>query len=288
MLTEDPNVLNDWLVVGHAGKLPPAGSASRFLARLLGEEIELWRDSGGGLRARDRAGAREFAAHERYGYLWVCPGEPRKPLFDFPEYEQPGRRILDCGGIGVATSGLRVIENFLDVGHLAYVHTGILGKEPHTEVTDYKVEINPGTDEIWVTDVRLWQPKAALSAASGLVAKYIYRVMQPFSTMLYKSSPARPGEYDVIGLFVQPLDGENCLAHCLLAYFDDVSEDKDLIAFQQTIFGQDKPILENHHPRLMPLIGRLETSARSDATSVAYRRWLAARGMQFGVYREAV
>jgi len=27
-----------------------------------------------------------------YGYLWVCPsGRPARPLFDFPEYGEPGR-----------------------------------------------------------------------------------------------------------------------------------------------------------------------------------------------------
>ena len=284
IVTQDPNVLNDWLVVGQAGKLPPTGSAARYPAQLLGEEIELWRDSNGKVNACDRAGTREFPAQARYGYLWVCLGQPRKPLFEFPEHAQPGRRILDCGGIGVASSGLRVIENFLDVAHLAYVHTDYLGKEPHTEVTDYAVELNPQTDEIWVTDVHLWQPKAAVSASTDLVATYTYRVMQPLSTMLYKTSPAHPAENDIVCLFVQPIDETNCLAYCLLAYFDDASEDKDLIAFQQTIFGQDKPILENHHPKLMPVDGRLETPARCDATSIAYRRWLKAKNMRFGVY----
>jgi len=282
-MTQDPNVLNDWLVVGQAGKLAP-GSRGRFSARLLGEEVELSRDGQGRPRATDRAGRREFAVQERYSYLWVCLGEPRKPLFEFPEFVQPGRRILDCGAIGVAASGLRVIENFLDVAHLPYVHTDLLGKEPHTEVAVYTVEVDAQTDEIWARDVRLWQPKAAVSASGALLAKYAYRVMQPFSTMLYKTCPARPAENDIVCLFVQPVDETSSLAHTLLAYFDDASEDRDLIAFQQTIFGQDKPILENHRPQRLPIDGRLETPARCDATSIAYRRWLKSRGMRFSVH----
>ena len=46
------------------------------------------------------------------------------------------------GSIAVGVSGLRVVENFLDMGHFPYVHTGILGAEPHTEVKEYDVEIS--------------------------------------------------------------------------------------------------------------------------------------------------
>ncbi|MCY1309865.1 putative methylxanthine N7-demethylase NdmC [compost metagenome] len=115
---------------------------------------------------------------------------------------------------------------------------------------------------------------------------YKYRVMQPFSAMLYKSSH-RPDKLDAIGLFLQPVDDEHVIAHTLLAYFDDVSSDAELIAFQHTIFGQDKPILENHAFKRMPLEGRAETPTRGDTTSVTYRRWLRERGMRFGTARAA-
>ena len=51
---------------------------------------------------------------------------------------------------------------------------------------------------------------------------------------------------------------------------------------QQTIFGQDKPILENQRPKRMPLRPGAETPTRCDATSVAYRRWLLAKGVSYG------
>ncbi|MNT95541.1 putative methylxanthine N7-demethylase NdmC [compost metagenome] len=83
------------------------------------------------------------------------------------------------------------------------------------------------------------------------------------------------------------MDDEHVIAHTLLAYFDDVSSDAELIAFQHTIFGQDKPILENHAFKRMPLEGRAETPTRGDTTSVTYRRWLRERGMRFGTARAA-
>ncbi|HEX7864711.1 MAG TPA: aromatic ring-hydroxylating dioxygenase subunit alpha [Variovorax sp.] len=276
-VTDDPNMLDDWLVVGPA----PAPATSRS-TRLLGETVRLSTDANG--TPRCSLGDELLTVQARYGSLWVCPsGRPARPLFDFPEYGEPGRRLVDCGGIGVAVSGLRVIENFLDMAHFPFVHADYLGKVPHTEVAQYQVQVEPATGEIWATDCRFWQPRAsAAHDASGSEVLYKYRVMQPFSAMLYKSS-FRAGELDAIGLFLQPVDDEHVIAHTLLACYDDDSTDAELIAFQHTIFGQDKPILENHAFKRMPLEGRAETPTRGDTSSVTYRRWLRERGMRFGV-----
>ena len=53
--------------------------------------------------------------------------------------------------------------------------------------------------------------------------------------------------------------------------------------FQQTIFGQDKPILENQYPKLLPLDPRAETPIRADKVAIAYRRWLSDLGVTYGV-----
>lgn len=277
-ITDDPNMRSDWLVAGPASAEPRA-------TRLLGETIRLWTDAGG--TPQCRLGDEPLAVQSRFGYFWVCPdGQPVRALFDFPEYAEPGRRTIDCGGIGVAVSGLRVVENFLDMAHFPFVHADYLGKVPHTEVAKYEVNVDPTTGEIWATDCRFWQPRASAAHDSGSEVFYKYRVMQPFSAMLYKSS-SRAGELDAIGLFLQPVDEEHVIAHTLLACYDDSSTDAELIAFQHTIFGQDKPILENHAFKRMPLEGRAETPTRGDTASVTYRRWLRERGMRFGVLQPA-
>ncbi len=56
-----------------------------------------------------------------------------------------------------------------------------------------------------------------------------------------------------------------------MALFDDVTPLTDLIHFQQMIFLQDRSILENQIPRLLPLDPGLEIPTRADMTSVAYR-----------------
>ena len=281
--TDDPAVLDDWLTIGPASQLIGTDAARPARCMLLGAELTVWRQPDGTACCVGPHG--ELPAQEHLGYLWVCcSGRPRRTLFRIPEFDEPRRRIVDCGGIGVATSGLRVIENFLDMGHFPYVHGGTLGQVPHTEVRPYQVRIDPALDEIEATGCVFWQPRASASAGEGIEADYRYRVMQPFSAALYKSSPGHPGEQDVIVLMVQPLAEERVIAHVLLIYLEEVLSDAELIAFQHMIFGQDKPILESHRPRRLPLQGTLESHMRCDLTSTTYRRWRRSRALQFGVH----
>jgi len=282
-LTDDPNVLDEWLIAGAASSLAHSSAGRPVITGLLGQQAALWREPDGALRCR--MGTLTPTVQERYGYVWVCcSGAPARPLFAFPEYDEPGRRIVDCGGIGVAVGGLRVVENFLDMGHFPYVHADFLGSVPRTEVVPYDVRTDADSGEIWASNCRFWQPITSASASGGVEAQYIYRVAQPFTAFLYKTCVPRPDKQDAIGLFVQPVDQERCIAWCLLVYFEDELTDTDLIGFQQTIFGQDKPILENHVLKRLPLEGRLEIPTRADVMSVTYRRWLKARGMRYSVH----
>ncbi|TIT50021.1 MAG: aromatic ring-hydroxylating dioxygenase subunit alpha, partial [Mesorhizobium sp.] len=174
------------------------------------------------------------------------------------------------------------VENFLDIAHFPFVHTDILGSEPHTEVQNYKVEIREDEDEVWATQVKFYQPQAAKSAEGGITTEYMYRVPAPTCSILYKTCPPRPGEWDVITLFVQPLAEDLCDVWPWMALFDDETPMTDLIHFQQTIFVQDRSILENQIPRLLPLDPGMEIPTRADLTSVAYRRWLKRHGYTYG------
>ena len=190
--------------------------------------------------------------------------------------------MVECGVVRVKCSPLRAVENFLDIAHFPFVHTDILGAEPHTEVNRYDVKIREDVDEVWATKVSFYQPQAAKSAAGGITTEYMYRVPAPTVSVLYKSCPPRPGEWDIIAIFVQPLDAETCDVWPWMALYDDTTPMADLIQFQQLIFMQDRSILENQIPRLLPLDPGREIPTQADLTSVAYRRWLKRRGLTYG------
>lgn len=253
---------------------------------LLGEPIRITR-SGDGAVSVSKVDGSACPVFERYGHVWTSIGAPDHEIFDIPEATQEGRRLVDCGAVRVRCSPLRAVENFLDIAHFPYVHTDILGAEPKTEVEPYKVHIEEKTDEIWATKVRFFQPQAAKSAGDGIVTDYMYRVPAPMTAVLYKTCPPRPGEWDVITIFVQPLAEDLCDVWPWMALYDDESALSDLIGFQQMIFLQDRSILENQIPRLLPLDPKMEVPTRADMTSIAYRRWLKRKGMTYGALTKA-
>lgn len=218
-----------------------------------------------------------------YGYVWTSLGTPAGDIFPIPEFDEPDRRKFNAATVGVNVSAPRAIENFLDMGHFPYVHTDILGAEPHTEVKEYDVEISVERDEILATRCRFFQPMASTASTEGADVEYVYRVPHPFCSVLYKSSPVDESRLDVIAVFLQPVDQEHIRAHMLLCVLDEQNEDKVIRRFQQTIFGQDKPILENQFPKRLPLDPRAETPIRADKSAVAYRRWLSQKGITYSV-----
>jgi phenylpropionate dioxygenase-like ring-hydroxylating dioxygenase large terminal subunit len=289
----DPVTLDLWHPI-----VALSDAAPDFVAgtRLLGQPVGFGVGSDGtvaawkarpDLRSGDRVSVASLGAtlptKTAYGYLWTSLGNPPNVIFPIPQYAEPDRRNIAAATIGVNVSAPRAIENFLDMGHFPYVHTGILGVEPHTEVKEYDVEISVDRDEILATRCRFFQPMASTVSQGGADVEYIYRVPHPFCSVLYKSSPLDETRMDVIAIFIQPLDQEHIRAHMMLSVLDDQNDDIFIRRFQLMIFGQDKPILENQFPKRLPLDPRAETPIRADKSAIAYRRWLSQKGITYGV-----
>lgn len=279
--TTERAALDQWYCVEDLDEVGP----DRRKTRLLGQDILHWRDRDGAVRVAEAAGDREgmaLPARERHGYLWTTFGSPARDVLDIPEADEPDRRLVKCGAVQVRASGLRIVENFLDLAHFPFVHTDILGAEPHTEVPQYRAEIRRDVDEVWATNCSFFQPQAAMTATDGIMVDYMYRCASPFVVMLYKTCPAATNRWDVICLFVQPMEPDFCRAHPVMSLIDDHTPQADLIQFQQLIFLQDRIILENQRPRLLPLEPRAEIPTKADASSIAYRRWLKEKGLTYG------
>jgi phenylpropionate dioxygenase-like ring-hydroxylating dioxygenase large terminal subunit len=292
MTTPDALTLNSWQVIAALDEIP-AGTVER--TTLLDIPLALTRDNDGlpvvWRRTNEETGDEidpetildRLPVTTGYGFIWTSLGTPAGELFPIPEYAEPDRVNMSCGSIGIHVSAPRAVENFLDMGHFPYVHTDILGAEPHTEVKEYDVEVSEERDEVLATRCRFFQPRAALSATDGMEVEYVYRVPHPYCSVLYKSSPEAPERRDVIAIFLQPVTQERCRAHLLQSMIDSTSTITELRRFQQTIFGQDKPILENQYPKRLPLDPRSETPIRADKSAIAYRRWLSQKGITYGV-----
>ncbi len=275
-LTTDKAALDQWYVLGALRDFP---SGTPVETRLLGAPLTVTHHSDG---TQVLAEGRALPVRTDYNHLWTTLGTPERGIFALPEAAEPDRRWIYCGGVHVRASGLRLIENFLDLAHFPYVHTDILGSEEKLEVAKYEVEQHRDVDELWATKCEFFQPKAAAASDDGQISQYMYRVVSPFNVMLYKTPPAAPNRWDVIALFVQPLDEIESVAHPFMLVIDETSTDAEIIQFQQMIFLQDKIVLENQRPLLLPLQPGRETPTRADLSSVLYRRWLKEKALTFG------
>ena len=290
----DPVILNQWHVISALDEVAAdVVNETLLLSERIGftiasgGECSVWRSSpelpaGAPVDAARLAQSVEvLPAKAEYGYLWTSLGEPPDALFPLPEYHHPSRRNMNAGSVGVATSAPRTVENFLDLAHFPYVHDGSLGVLPHTEVVEYDVEVRDG--EIHATKCDMLVPKVGVNFDEPVVMRYRYRVPHPYCVMLYYDSLPAPSFEDICAIWIQPMTAELVRAHNYMGVIDDTSTDTEIKAYQLLIFAQDKPILENQHPKRLPLDPRAETPIRADRSAIAYRRWLSDLGVTYGV-----
>jgi phenylpropionate dioxygenase-like ring-hydroxylating dioxygenase large terminal subunit len=226
--------------------------------------------------------ARTYAATDSHGLVWASLGAPRGAPPDFPEASDPRLRTVLCGPYDVASSGPRVVENFLDLAHFAYVHEGILGSRDRPQIRDYDVKPLSGGGVV-ATGCLAWQPRSNFAAERGTEVEYGYRVTRPLTAILTKLPQAQSEFREAIALHVQPMDEERSRAWIIMAMTERDSSEESLRAFQDAIFVQDRPILENQVPRRLPLAPGAELPVACDRLSQAYRRYLAELGLRYGV-----
>jgi phenylpropionate dioxygenase-like ring-hydroxylating dioxygenase large terminal subunit len=225
-----------------------------------------------------QACVKTFPAQEQYGLVYACLGEPMSPIVPFPEWDDPAYRLCLSGPSLCQTSGLRAIENFLDVSHFPFVHPGTLGDVSQTTVGDYRVS----TDENGVAlhDVRVWQPDPD-GQGKGEFVIYNYRVLRPLTAYFRKVTPN--GNCLAILFHVTPITEESCLGWMWIAmnYAHDMT-DAAVEQFQSHLIQQDFILLESHNPKRLPLDPKMEFHLPCDRGSIAYRQWLKQLGLTYG------
>ena len=231
------------------------------------------------IRPAKRACARTYRVEERYGAVWTCLGEPSLPLDFFPEYDAPGARRINLAAQTVRSSAPRVVENFLDMAHFPFVHTGILGDASHTEVQDYEVIETEGALE--ARQCRFWQP-AGLPGQVGVDIEYVYRVKRPLVASLSKVAQHGSGALHLM-LVASPVSETETRAWLVSVFGDESTHsDQELYDFNMRILMQDTPVVESQWPKRLPLDPQAELHQVCDRLSVGYRRYLRERRWGYG------
>jgi phenylpropionate dioxygenase-like ring-hydroxylating dioxygenase large terminal subunit len=212
----------------------------------------------------------------KYDWVWVCLGQPECDAPSFPEWDDASFRKVHCGPYHYKASGPRAIENFLDVTHFPFVHTGLLGDPNYPEVNDYQVDITP--EGVIARDITVWQPDPD-GSGQGAHVTYTYKVLRPLTAYFVKSSA---GPRFAMYFTVTPVSPEVSIAWSYVGLDYGEQTDEEIRAFEDTITWQDIPVVESQRPELLPLDLQVELHLRSDRTAVAYRTWLRQLGLSFG------
>ena len=214
---------------------------------------------------------------ERYGLVWVCLGDPAADVPRIAQEDDPAFRRINTPVEAWRTSATRMVDNFLDISHFPFVHTGTFGRAQDTLVPPVEiVELDAG----W-TGYRydVVADNAAGALASGQAAAVVERSMTTgFQLPLHVRSTIRYGSglEHVLLLLSTPVDDTTSLFTFVVWRNDDFAVSaEEVIRFDLAIGAEDKRMLELV-PGLLPLDRTTLVSVQADRCSVEWRRRLAA------------
>jgi phenylpropionate dioxygenase-like ring-hydroxylating dioxygenase large terminal subunit len=211
---------------------------------------------------------------ERYGLVWICPGEPATGIPDIPQDVDPAFRRLNVDVQYWRASATRMTDNFLDISHFPFVHTGTFGRAQDTHVP--KIELGPLDESFYGYRYEVDVNNDALGAtASGLATRVLTRRMTtgfhlPFavrSTIHYET-----GLDHIILLLSTPVDDVTSLFTFVVWRNDDFTVPADeVLRFDKAVGAEDQRMLERV-PGVLPLDATALVSVQADKASVEWRR----------------
>jgi len=250
----------------HGWSYDACGSCVRIPAQPKGKAIP------------EKARVTTYRTVEQEGLIWISFGQPIGPPLSLPAFD--GFRRVLCAPYEVQAAAPRVIENFLDVSHLMFVHEGLLGDPGSAEIHEYRVH---RTEEGLVSDeIEVYQPDAD-GTGKGVTNRYVYKVLGPFTAFLEKRDSADPDHVFGLLFAVLPHAEKRSTAYAII-YRNYALDTPDHVfaEFQDKLIEQDRVIVESQTPELLPLDLQAELHLVSDRASIAYRQWLKELGVSFG------
>jgi phenylpropionate dioxygenase-like ring-hydroxylating dioxygenase large terminal subunit len=211
---------------------------------------------------------------ERYGLIWLCPGEPRAEIPVIVEDSDDAYRRINTPVETWDVSATRMVDNFLDIAHFPWVHRGTFGDGVEQRVPRIDLEDLDSDFFGYRYDVTVKNPQQA-SATSRQEGDELKRSMSsgfnlPFtcrSTILYET-----GLQHVLLLVSTPIDDVTSYFTFVVWRNDDFAEPADeVVAFDRAIGEEDRVMLETLDG-VLPLDQRETVSVQSDKPSVEWRR----------------
>jgi phenylpropionate dioxygenase-like ring-hydroxylating dioxygenase large terminal subunit len=225
-----------------------------------------------------RAHVESVMCDERYGLVWVCVGIPREGIPELIEAEDPEYVLIHELMDTWKASAPRIIDNALDVSHVAWVHRNSVGSAANPRLSDFKVVrdgLKLSFSVSYVVAVNE-QQKKNLGIDADLTGRSTHaELVQPLvfrGVLEYEAN----GLKHVLYKTATPVDDQTTLFCQFIARNDRPTEDvrSQIADVDRTVQCEDKALLEGVKPDF-PIDATSELHTRSDRMTLEYRRILA-------------
>jgi phenylpropionate dioxygenase-like ring-hydroxylating dioxygenase large terminal subunit len=219
-----------------------------------------------------------YRCHERYGYVWVCLGEPLADIPDLPEAADPRFRLIQEFYEPWRCAGLRVMENEFDTAHPTFVHPKTFGSSDHPvpdvmEITETDRGIHLRA-VLGVVNPPLQQQNLKMEQ-TGTVRTMDMDWFLPFTCKLRIAYPN--GLVHIIVNTATPVNDttSQIVQFCLRNDTEAEVKAADVVAFDRQVTLEDQTILETTDYDV-PLTPSQEQHMLTDKPGILMRRKLAA------------
>ena len=234
-----------------------------------------------------------YLAQELYGLIWVClSGSPRTPVPECPEFDDQSYQPFLMQKKTWKGSAARVMENFLDQSHFAWVHEGILGDRSHPIAPEMNLTRNgeefvcsfeniptPIAPFPHLQTYHIYLPFCCHMQKAGSRAKVLFVIGLPHSSHMSTRF--------LIGLRNYDLEQSDIADGPVFVLEEKVKGDienpviKEIIQSHEIVYEQDSIIVEHQRPEELPLDLTEELHVKTpDAAAIEYRKMLKEIGLE--------
>jgi vanillate O-demethylase monooxygenase subunit len=214
---------------------------------------------------------------EALDLIWLAPEEPIAPLPDVPEHDDPTFVNCPLPALDWNASAAQMADNFLDLGHLPFLHLATFGDASDRIVNDYPVD-----REGWRFSATYRHPTKALADSMGaedarvIDREDLFIFTAPHHVYL-RIFYADEDTILTISFCHQPVNATTTRLYCT-DYRNDIADDDDAkaeaIRFQMAVAMEDKAMLERMHRKGVPIDVTAEYHSKADRITLEMRRTL--------------
>ena len=216
---------------------------------------------------------------ESLDLVWLAPEDPIAPLPEVPEHHDPDFVTCPLPPLDWNAGAAQMADNFLDLGHLPFVHLATFGDEDDKLVRDYKMERDG-----WRFTAHHRHFTKSLAESSG--SKGDYKVVERELLFVFTAPHhvylriGYPEENVVLTISFchQPVNATTTRLYCT-DYRTDIEDEPDAIAeavgFQLEVADEDQELLQRIGTKAVPLVPALEYHSKADRITLEMRRMLA-------------